>query len=223
MSEAANQIVMNVDMDSADEMMQLGENVEEVRKDRKTKLAAALRLFGKFGFDEGVAGHITVRDPERTDHFWVNPMGKSFKQMTVSDLLRGRNPRPWNEHTFMASVLKGGGLSVLGDIMLSDADKFGDEFTDILVGPSIEMMNDAFAVVTSLKRGDTDKASVKAQQLVSKNLPFANIWYTKIFVELAFLRAWQEAMNPGVLARREARDRREGITYWLPPTERAFP
>ena len=87
MSEAANQIVMNVDMDSADEMMQLGENVEEVRKDRKTKLAAALRLFGKFGFDERVAGHITVRDPERTDHFWVNPMGKSFKQMCVSDLL----------------------------------------------------------------------------------------------------------------------------------------
>jgi ribulose-5-phosphate 4-epimerase/fuculose-1-phosphate aldolase len=46
-----------------------------------------LRLFGKFGFDEGVAGHITVRDPERTDHFWVNPMGRSFKQVKVSELL----------------------------------------------------------------------------------------------------------------------------------------
>ena len=53
----------------------------------KKKLAASLRLFGKFGFDEGVAGHITVRDPERLDHFWVNPMGRSFKQMTVSELL----------------------------------------------------------------------------------------------------------------------------------------
>jgi len=60
---------------------------EEVRSDRKNKLAAALRLFGKFGFDEGVAGHITVRDPERLDHFWVNPMGRSFKQMRVSELL----------------------------------------------------------------------------------------------------------------------------------------
>ena len=28
-----------------------------------------------------------LRDPELHDHFWVNPMGKSFKQMTVSDLL----------------------------------------------------------------------------------------------------------------------------------------
>ena len=87
MSEVANEIVMNIDLDSADELMQSGQSVEEVRKDRKIKLAAALRLFGKFGFDEGVAGHITVRDPEHTDHFWVNPMGKSFKQMRVSDLL----------------------------------------------------------------------------------------------------------------------------------------
>ncbi|GIR69200.1 MAG: hypothetical protein CM15mP74_04510 [Halieaceae bacterium] len=55
---------------------------------RKQRLAAALRIFGKFGFDEGVAGHITVRDPIETDTFWVNPMGRSFKLMRVSDLIR---------------------------------------------------------------------------------------------------------------------------------------
>lgn len=85
MSKTANEIVMN--MDDTDSVISQPEGVEEVRQDRKNKLAAALRLFGKFGFDEGVAGHITVRDPELTDHFWVNPMGKSFKQMKVSDLL----------------------------------------------------------------------------------------------------------------------------------------
>jgi len=87
MTEAANNIIMNMDMDDVDSVIKQGETVEEIRQDRKNKLAAALRLFGKFGFDEGVAGHITVRDPEREDHFWVNPMGKSFKQMKVSDLL----------------------------------------------------------------------------------------------------------------------------------------
>jgi ribulose-5-phosphate 4-epimerase/fuculose-1-phosphate aldolase len=63
------------------------ESPEAEREDRKRKLATAYRLFGKFGFDEGVAGHITVRDPELTDHFWVNPMGVSFKQIKVSDLM----------------------------------------------------------------------------------------------------------------------------------------
>jgi ribulose-5-phosphate 4-epimerase/fuculose-1-phosphate aldolase len=86
MSESVNKIVMNSDL--ADEMLsEQPQSVEDVRAERKNKLSAALRLFGKFGFDEGVAGHITVRDPEHLDHFWVNPMGKSFKQMTVSDLL----------------------------------------------------------------------------------------------------------------------------------------
>ncbi|AXQ99528.1 colicin V production protein [Pseudoalteromonas piscicida] len=39
-------------------------SVEGIRADRKAKLAGAFRLFGKYGFDEGVAGHITVRDPK---------------------------------------------------------------------------------------------------------------------------------------------------------------
>jgi ribulose-5-phosphate 4-epimerase/fuculose-1-phosphate aldolase len=53
----------------------------------KQRLAAAFRLFGRFGFDEGVAGHITARDPEHADHFWVNPFGTNFKQIRVRDLL----------------------------------------------------------------------------------------------------------------------------------------
>ena len=57
------------------------------RQHRKERLAAAFRLFGRFGFDEGVAGHITARDPERLDHFWVNPFAMNFKQIKVSDLL----------------------------------------------------------------------------------------------------------------------------------------
>ena len=86
MNDAANDIIMN--RDAADDLLEAQpQTIEEQRTERKQKLAAAFRLFGKFGFDEGVAGHITARDPERLDHFWVNPMGKSFKQMKVSDLL----------------------------------------------------------------------------------------------------------------------------------------
>ncbi|HLM29901.1 MAG TPA: class II aldolase/adducin family protein [Acidimicrobiales bacterium] len=62
-------------------------SVEEERRHRKQRLAAAFRIFGHFGFDEGTAGHITARDPELLDHFWVNPLGMSFKQIRVKDLL----------------------------------------------------------------------------------------------------------------------------------------
>lgn len=41
----------------------------EERVYRKQHLAAAFRVFADRGFDEGVAGHISVRDPILTDHF----------------------------------------------------------------------------------------------------------------------------------------------------------
>ncbi|CAN5591033.1 class II aldolase/adducin family protein [soil metagenome] len=59
----------------------------EERQHLKERLAAAFRLFGRFGFSEGVAGHITARDPERPDCFWVNPFGMSFNLIRASDLI----------------------------------------------------------------------------------------------------------------------------------------
>ena len=43
--------------------------LEEERLYRKQHLAAAFRIFADRGFDEGVAGHISLRDPILTDHF----------------------------------------------------------------------------------------------------------------------------------------------------------
>jgi ribulose-5-phosphate 4-epimerase/fuculose-1-phosphate aldolase len=63
------------------------ERVEDERLHRKQRLAAAFRLFARYGFDEGIAGHITARDPELADHFWVNPFGIYFGHIRVSDLL----------------------------------------------------------------------------------------------------------------------------------------
>ncbi|MFZ4433057.1 MAG: class II aldolase/adducin family protein [Microthrixaceae bacterium] len=53
----------------------------------KQRLAAACRVFGRLGYDEGVAGHITARDPEHDDRFWVNGFGVHFRQVSVSNLI----------------------------------------------------------------------------------------------------------------------------------------
>lgn len=57
------------------------------RRHRKERLAGALRLFGRLGYEDGVSGHITARDPEHEDCFWVNPFGMPFKHVTVGDLV----------------------------------------------------------------------------------------------------------------------------------------
>lgn len=85
MNQPANELIMNAPAGMGTDN---DRSPAEEQLFRKQRLAASLRIFGRFGFDEGVAGHITVRDPIETDTFWVNPMGRSFKQMRVSDLIR---------------------------------------------------------------------------------------------------------------------------------------
>jgi ribulose-5-phosphate 4-epimerase/fuculose-1-phosphate aldolase len=83
------------------------DNLEDERLYRKQHLAAAFRVFADRGFDEGVAGHISVRDPILTDHFCttpvplcpvmetqstnktpgLNPLSQHFSLIKVSDLI----------------------------------------------------------------------------------------------------------------------------------------
>lgn len=61
---------------------------EEQRTFEKQRLAAGFRVFALHGFDEGLAGHITLRDCIEPDTFWVNPVGVHFSKIKASDLIR---------------------------------------------------------------------------------------------------------------------------------------
>lgn len=62
-------------------------DIAEERLHRKTRLAASYRIFALKGYDHGLAGHITARDPEYEDRFWVAPIGPWFGHIRVSDLV----------------------------------------------------------------------------------------------------------------------------------------
>ncbi|MGW3660630.1 class II aldolase/adducin family protein [Streptomyces sp. NPDC005151] len=63
------------------------ESVGEERAHRKERLAGALRLFGEYGYEDGVSGHLTARDPEFADCFWVNPFGAPFDGLLPDELI----------------------------------------------------------------------------------------------------------------------------------------
>ncbi|MFJ4376332.1 class II aldolase/adducin family protein [Pseudomonas japonica] len=64
------------------------EDLHAERLQRKQRLAASYRLFAELGFEVGLAGHFTARDPIDTDHYWINPLGVPFSRIRSSDLLR---------------------------------------------------------------------------------------------------------------------------------------
>ncbi len=64
-----------------------GREPEQEREHRRQRLAGTLRIFAELGYDEGAGGHVTARDPVDPDRFWVNPFGRPFARVRVSDLL----------------------------------------------------------------------------------------------------------------------------------------
>ncbi len=56
-------------------------------RELKFKLAGAYRMLADRRFDEGVAGHISVRVPGAPGYFWVNPFGLLFEEVTAEQLV----------------------------------------------------------------------------------------------------------------------------------------
>ncbi len=60
---------------------------ESVRAKRKRDVALGYRILAAQRWGDTGDGHISARDPERTDHFWVLRWGVSFHAATVADLV----------------------------------------------------------------------------------------------------------------------------------------
>lgn len=60
---------------------------DEIRAQRKRDVALGYRILAAQRWGDTGDGHISARDPERTDHFWVLRWGVSFHEATVEDLV----------------------------------------------------------------------------------------------------------------------------------------
>ena len=60
---------------------------DRLRRHRCERLVLAYRLFGSLRWGEQGDGHISARDPERTDCFWLLRYGVPFGQAGIDDLV----------------------------------------------------------------------------------------------------------------------------------------
>ncbi|KAG9251504.1 class II aldolase/adducin N-terminal [Emericellopsis atlantica] len=51
------------------------------------QMALAFRCFARKGYTDGMAGHISVRDPENPHTFWTNPLAVHFGLLKASDMI----------------------------------------------------------------------------------------------------------------------------------------
>ena len=63
------------------------DSLEELRLFRKRRVALGYRVFAALGWGQMSDGHITARDPERPDHFWMLGHGVPFGAATVDKMV----------------------------------------------------------------------------------------------------------------------------------------
>lgn len=161
----------------------------EKRKWMLEEMAGAFRLFARKGYGIGAAGHISVRDPENPDTFWLNPLGQHFGTLKASDMVLvdhegnviGGSRRPVNK----------AGFQIHGAIHLARPDVVAACHTHSVYGKAysafgkpLEMLNqdacnfyndqevytDFGGVVLSLKEGESiAKAIGKKRSLILQN------------------------------------------------------
>lgn len=61
--------------------------LEELRTARKRELALGYRIFAALGWGDLGDGHISARDPERTDCFWLLNINTPFAQASADNLV----------------------------------------------------------------------------------------------------------------------------------------
>lgn len=66
----------------------LKEKVSEAEWALRVELAAVYRLIHRFGWDDGIYTHSSVRLPGNQDHFLINPFGLMFDEITASNLVK---------------------------------------------------------------------------------------------------------------------------------------
>ena len=150
-------------------------------------------------------------------------------KVEIDDLLKGRDARPMYgadgkilTKNWIAAMLAGGGLGMYGDFLGAAATEDSKSALAGALGPTAGMVYDAanLAVGSSVKalNDEPQKPLQKALQLVKGITPGANLWYTKAATDHLLFNWLQEQINPGYLARSEARARTNyGTNYWWSP------
>lgn len=137
-----------------------------------------------------------------------------YLAMSAKDIVKGRQPRPLdNPNTLKAAFMQGGGAGILGDFALGEYNRFGQDFTTTLAGPTFSSLNELAKLYSSAKAGDDTAA--KSLNFLTNNAPFANLFYVKPVLNYMFLYQMQESLNPGYLRRMEKRVKKENNQKFL--------
>lgn len=137
----------------------------------------------------------------------------------TQNLANGKNPEPvFTVYFFGKSILKGGGLSFLGDLMSSLSDPTGRSASDFVSGPLIGQSMKLGMLLTGMGNniieGKESTRMMEVANALKSNIPLQNLWYSKLIVDRMLYSKMQNMIDPDYLPRTQQRLENLGNSYW---------
>lgn len=137
----------------------------------------------------------------------------------LQNIANGKQPEPvFTTDFFLKSVLKGGGFSFLGDLMSAMSDPTGRGMGDFVAGPLIGSAFKLGMLFTGLGNNIIEgKESTRGMEIanaIKSNVPFQNLWYTKLVIDRMLYSKMQNMIDPDYLRRTQTRMENLGNQYW---------
>lgn len=146
----------------------------------------------------------------------------------LNDMASGRNPRDMTGDDaakfWLGALLKGGGLGLYGDFLLSDHTRYGSGALASMLGPVAGLVDDVIKIGQGIPlnavEGKSEQTGGDLVKLGKGLTPGANIWYLKAAVDHMIFNQMQEYFSPGYLRKMEQRSKKEfNQTYWWRPQD----
>lgn len=137
----------------------------------------------------------------------------------TQNLANGKNPEPvFTIDFFGKSLLKGGGLSFLGDIMSALSDPTGRSASDFISGPLLGQSMKLGMLLTGMGNniieGKESTRMMEVANTLKSNIPLQNLWYSKLIVDRMLYSKLQNMIDPDYLPRTQQRLENLGNSYW---------
>ncbi|HFF8199883.1 hypothetical protein L2634_09695 [Acinetobacter baumannii] len=137
----------------------------------------------------------------------------------LQNLANGKNPEPvFTPDFFLKSVLKGGGLSFMGDLMSALSDPTGRSFGDFVAGPLVSQGGKLGMLLTGMGNnfieGKESTRMMEVANTLKGNLPFQNIWYSKLIIDRMLYSKLQNMIDPDYLPKTQQRLENLVNSYW---------
>lgn len=147
--------------------------------------------------------------------------------LQLGEIANGNNPLPMLDDEdpdvvlgfVTRSMMKGGGLTLLGDIVVAGADTSGRDGRDFLLGPiggdMVKLAQLTFGTANQILNGkDVTNKTNQIYMLAKSKIPGQNLWYTKTAMNRLMFDDIQNMIAPDYQEKYKRKMQKQGRSQW---------